>query len=209
MDDLDAGLDYARGAALAPHRQDLARLSAASVASAAARLGSGGHHAWGARSRRLLAHLDHQHKQGLRVGDFAEVPLDDFVGQPGDVPTPTRLRHILGSTLWSRFEAVRAFQDDLDHPTPDLAAHLAVALSALRFVLGLIEQTGEGYVADVTAALDAAERAVARARHRAVGAALGVAPGTVPDELAPVAQVWAEVAAAPFKKRLATIAAAV
>ena len=209
VDDLDAGLDYARGAALSPARRDLARLSAASVASAAARLGSGQHHAWGARSHRLLAHLDRQHQLGLRVGDYAAVPADDFVGAPGDVPAPTRLRHILGSALWARFEAVRAFQDDLAHPTPDLAAHLAVALSALRFVLGLVEATGDGYVADVSAALDAAERSVARARHRAVAAALGVAQGTVTAELAPVAEVWSEVTAPAFKKRLATVAAAV
>ena len=209
VDDLDAGLDYARGAALAPHRTDLARLSGASVTSAAARLGSGRHLAWGERSRRLLAHLDRQRDRGLLRSDFGPVPPDDFVGEPGEVPTPTRLRHILASTIWTRFETIRAFQDDLDRPTPALAAHLAVALSALRFVLGLVEGTGEGYVADVAAALDAAEREVAQARHRAVGAALGVAPGTVLHELAAVRHVWGEVTAPAFRKRLATVAASV
>ena len=202
-EDLDAGLDYARAASLAD-RPDLARLAADSVSRAAARLGSGRHREWGDRTRRLLDHLGRQ--RGAGVGDFAEVAFDDFVGQPGDAPSPTRLRHVLASALWSRFEAVRAFEDALDDPTPDLADHLAVALSALRLVVGVVEGAVGAPAADVTAALDAAEREVARTRHRAVAAAIGAGPGA---DLSRVRDVWSEITGGPFRQRLAAVAATV
>ncbi len=111
-DDLSAGLDHARGVALAPHRRDLAWLSRASLASAAERLGSPRHQAWTARTHRLLAHLD----DAFWAADVAEPPADDWAGEPGDAPTPTRLRHMLGSALWTRFEAICAFEDALEQP---------------------------------------------------------------------------------------------
>ena len=202
-EDLNAGLDRARSAAMAPQRDDLARRAVASLASAAGRLDSHRQHEWGAWTHRLLAHLDRQRDLGLRVDDWAPPPPDDFVGEPGDAPTPTRLRHTLGSALWGRFESIRAFEDDLAAPTLDIASHLAVALSSLRFVLGLVEGAAGPALAGVAAALDAAEREVARARHRAVGSVLSAA------DLAVVVEVWSEITAPPFKRRLADVLAAI
>ena len=183
---LAAGLGSAQRAARSSSREH-ARLAVAELAGAAAELDGPRHRDWRARAGRLLDHLDRQH--GLGEADFAEPAPDDWVGRPGDTPAPTRLGHVLGSAVWSRFEAVRAFEGRLAPPAPDGAAHLAVALSALRFVLGLAQPVA----ADVAAALDAAERAVTRAPH----------------EPAVVAGVWAEVVAAPFKGRLAEVAAAI
>ncbi|WP_412062837.1 CYTH domain-containing protein [Rubrivirga sp. IMCC45206] len=195
---LGDALDAARAAA-ATGRADLARLAADRVGRAADHLGTGPQ-AWGDRARRLAARLAAAADAGLRSDD---VPLsDDYVGAPGDAPTPTRLRHVLGSAVWARFEAVRAFEDDLAAPTPALAAHLAVALSGLHAVVELA-----GDPADVLPALARAERAVVEARGRHLAASLGASPGA--QALTALPQIWRQVTEAPFRQRLASVVAAV
>ena len=100
--------------------------------------------------------------------------------------------------MWKRFEALRAFEDDLAQPTPGLAAHLAVALSSLRFVVRLADPAAT----DIAAALEAAEREVTRTRHHAAE----TLPGS---DLSVVPQVWAEVVARPFRERLAAVVAGI
>ncbi len=201
--DLGAGLDHARRATLAPRPDETARLAAASLASAATRLDSHRQHDWSAWTHRLLAHLQRQRDLGLRTDDWAAPSPDDFVGDPGDAPTPALLRHTVGSALWARFESIRAFEADLDALTPDAASHLAVALSSLRFVLRLAESASGQAVADLSAALDGAEREVVRARDRTAGPVLSV------QDASAVAEVWSEITAPLFRKRLARVLAAI
>ena len=204
-EDLEAALDAGRSALLdSPARNVLARRAAAGLAAAADRLQSSRQRDWGARAGRLLDLLDAQQAAGLLRPDDA-APADDFVGQPGDAPTATRLRHVAGSALWSRFEAIRAAEDDLDRPTSDLAAHLAVAVSALRFTLGLVGEEADG-AHEVAAALGAAEQALAEARQRAVAARLGaVDPSDAEADLDVVAHVWRELTDRPFRAELAAV----
>ncbi|WP_412067334.1 CYTH domain-containing protein [Rubrivirga sp. IMCC43871] len=195
---LSDALDAARAAA-ATGRADLARLAADRVGQAADHLGAGPQ-VWGDRARRLASRLDAAAEAGLRSDDVALA--DDYVGPPGDAPTPTRLRHVLGSAVWSRFEAVCAFEDDLGTPTPELAAHLAVALSGLHAVVELA-----GDPAEVLPALASAERAVVEARGRHLAASLsGSASGL---SLTALPQIWRDVTEAGFRRRLASVVASV
>ncbi len=155
---------------------------------------------WGDRARRLASRLDAAAEAGLRSDDAALT--DDYVGAPGDAPTPTRLRHVLGSAVWARFEAVRAFEDDLEAPTPELAAHLAVALSGLHAV---VEWAGDP--AEVLPALARAERAVVEARGRHLAAALSGAPPV--RSLTALPQIWRDVTEVGFRLRLASVVASV
>ena len=195
---LAAALDAAGAAALAPERRGLAHDAVARLNAAAVHLDSLRQSDWRPRAHRLLAHLESQHQAGLPTSDFAQPAPDDLVGQPGDAPAPTRLHHVLGSAVWKRFEALRAFEDDLAQPTTDLAAHLAVALSSLRFVVRLADPAAT----DIAAALDAAEREVTRTRHHAAE----TLPGS---DLSVVPQVWAEIVARPFRERLAAVVAGI
>ena len=197
--DLDQALETARVALAEGGRSDLVRQATATLDAAAERL-RGGREPWGGRAHRLVERLAAQSADGARRSDDAPL-ADDFVGAPGDAPSPTRLRHMLGSAVWSRFEAIRALEDDLRTPTPALASHFAVALSGLRFVLSLVEPSGGRAVGDLSEALGAAEAAAVEVRQRhASGHA---------DALNDLADLWAEVTSPPFKKRVAGIVATV
>ena len=197
--DLDEALETARVALAEGGRADLVRQATATLGTAAERL-RGGREPWGARARRLVERLAAQSAAGARRSDDAPL-ADDFVGAPGDAPSPTRLRHMLGSAVWSRFEAIRALEDDLRAPSPALASHFAVALSGLQFVLSLVEPSGGRAVGELSEALGAAEAAAVELRQRhASGHA---------DALEDLADLWAEVTSLPFKKRVAGVVATV
>ncbi len=191
--DLDAGLDLARTALAGDGPADLVRRASTTLARAADRAVEAPA-PWKARALRLVARLASQVADGARRSDDAPL-ADDFVGAPGSAPSPTRLRHVLGSEVWRRFEAVLAVEEDLDRPTIDAASHLAVALSGLRFVISLAETTEREAVDDLVAGLAEAEGAVvaARSRHAAGdGQALDGLP-----------EVWDEATSPLVKRRLA------
>ena len=212
---LDRVLDAGR--AVSVPGADTARLSArraVAVANVRAQLGGGRQQAWGARARRLLDRLHAQHADGLLLGDDFALPPDDFVGAPGSLPVPSRLRHAVGSVLWARFEAVLAFEDEIAtlearsaDEVRDLAYHLAAAISALHFALGLAARATGRPVHEAAQALDAAEARVAGARHAHAAAVLA---GAAPSEpLAPIVrEVWASVTAAESRARLAAVVVA-
>ncbi|MEM6286049.1 MAG: hypothetical protein AAF845_02705, partial [Bacteroidota bacterium] len=184
------------------------------VAALRVRLGGDRHRAWGARARRLLARLDAQRAGGRLLADDLPPPPDDFVGEPGDVPGPTRLRHIVASLLWSRYEAVRAFEGDLRRPeaaSSDLAYHFAIAVSALHFALGLAQASG-GPVREVAKTLETAEREAVALRHRQrtaelLAEAAGVERPTA--SAAPLREIWKPLASPGFRARLAAVSARV
>ena len=203
--DLDAVLDYGRAAVTAAGaRPDLARRAADALDDAAARLDR--QRDWGARARRLLDRAAAEIADGHARSDDAPSPPDDFVGPPGQAPGPTRVRHVLGSALWSRFEAVRQLEDALAEPSPELAQRLAVALGGLRFVVDLAGF--EASPARLSGALSEAERAVAAARQRALARALIGGDGGG-DDLGPVVQAWHAATDRPLRAELAAVAAAI
>lgn len=202
---LDRVLDHDRAALFAERDRALDAVRAL--------LRGGRHRAWGPRARRLIDRLDAQHAAGLLIGDDFPAPPDDLVGQPGDVPAPSRLRHAAASMLWARFEAVRAFEDEVAAaPTPETAAHLALAIAGFRFVLALAANASAAPAATLSARLDAAEARVAAAYDQLRTAELVARAGGPPlaGELGTaVADVWAELTSEEVRREVADVAAGI
>ncbi|HEX9952401.1 MAG TPA: CYTH domain-containing protein [Rubricoccaceae bacterium] len=207
---LDDALDQDRAAA-APGADAARHTEARDRALARARdlLRGGRHRAWGPRARRLLDRLGAQHDAGLLIGDDFPAPPDDLVGEPGDVPAPSRLRHAAASMLWARYEAVRAFEDDVARgsaPSAETVYHLALAVSGLHFVLGLVAFAPSAPVRTLAARLDAAEARLAAYRTARRTADL---VGTAIPASADVADVRDDLVSADFRHALADVAARV
>ena len=194
---LDAALDRdAAGQDATDARADARRL-----------LGGGRHRAWGPRAHRLLERLGAQHAGGLLIGDDFPAPPDDLVGLPGDVPAAARLRHAGASMLWARYEALRAFEDDVDMPeTAEGVYHLTLAVSALHFVLGIVATATTGDARLLAGRLDAAEARLGARRQALRTAEL---TGT-PAEASPVVgEVWADLTSPDLRQCLADVAAGI
>ena len=162
------------------------------------------HRIWMERADRVVGRLAAQVESGLLIGDdFPTVP-DDWVGQPGERPVPSRLRHILASVVWERYESVRAFEDEVEGELSGLTAHhLAVAVSGLHFALGLASKTSDvAAVREAAAHLDEAERVVAAFRTATRSRRLE----TTADD---VREAWASLEEAAFRQLLGTITAAI
>ena len=204
--DLEAALDYDRAEGGAGDRAGRFRAARRrALASARAALGAGPRAAWSARAGRLVARLDAQAEAGLAVGDDVAAPPPDFVGPSGPAAAPSRLRHVLGSMLWGRYEAVRAFED-ASGERPETAEHFASALRALRFALDLAADASDGPAAELAATLAAAEARVTAERDRRRTAGLLGAPSPAPAAVREEARAFAEKA---FRERLAEVAVGV
>ncbi|MDT7856670.1 hypothetical protein RQM47_08465 [Rubrivirga sp. S365] len=204
--DLDAALDYDRAAAEAGPRAG--RFQAARRRALASAHGAlAGREAWSARAGRLVARLDAQDAAGVRSGDDAPAPPVDFVEPGRGGAGPSRLRHVLGSALWGRYEAVRAFEDagGADDPL-DVAEHVASALRALRFALGLAAGATDGPAHDLAATVAAAEARVTAERDRRRTAGLLGVRGPAP---AAVREAWTALAAPDVRRQLADVAAGI
>ena len=209
---LDRVLDHDRAAsALAPDAPEQAGIAAErdrALGTVRGLLNGGRHRAWGPRARRLLDRLGAQYDGGLLIGDDFPAPADDLVGQPGDAPAPSLLRHVAASMLWARYEAVRAFEDEVGGaPTAETAYHLALAISGLHFVLGIAASASSADVRALADRLDAAEARVAAHRHalRTVELVGGVAPEADPV----LADTWADLASESVRREIADVAAGI
>ena len=205
---LDAAQDYDR--AVAEGARHLEPVRDAHLESARRILEGGRQRAWGHRSKRLLGRLQAQGREGLLIGDDFPAPPDDFIGEVGDRPVPSRLRHVLGSLVWRRYEDILAFEDDIETAfTPDLAYHLATAVSGLHFVLGLAEHTTPDAARDLARVLNRAEALAAAYRHERQTAALRDGQGELRYAAEEVREVWRLLASAQFRERLARVAVGV
>lgn len=208
--DLDVALDLGRAsAAYGIGRVDLAVRRAQALESALGHLGADRQRDWAQRAQRLLRRLSEQSADGLLLSDDAPPPPDDFVGQQGGVPVPSRLGHVIGSMLWSRYEAVRAFEGHLEGDVDaETSYRLATAISGLHFVLGLAAKASEGPIQEVAAALTEAEQQVAEYRHaRRTGELVG-APADGEAGGGAVREAWRRLIAPEFRAQLAAVAAA-
>ena len=211
---LDAALDADRAAAAdAEAKGYFEGLREGAIEAACGRLGSDLQRAWRDRVRLLLARLDAQRVDGPPVGGDAPQPSDDVMGDPVEVPVPTRFRHVLASMLWARYEAVRAFEMDTAAAVPASQAYrLAVAVSGLHFALGLAERASAGPVREVAELLDAEEHRILRyrnARRTADLLAEAGRPAPVVEAGTSVQEAWQALVAPAFRARLAEVAAQV
>ncbi|MEM1054017.1 MAG: CYTH domain-containing protein [Bacteroidota bacterium] len=120
---------------------------------------------WIDRASRLVDRLAAQREAGSATPDDAPLPWDDYIDEPTDQPTRSRLRHLLGTALWSRVEAVLVWERDGEAPSRDDAYALALACSGIRFVLGLAERVAPEPVRRADALLESAEADLVRV-HR-------------------------------------------
>ena len=171
---------------------------------AARHLTPGRHRIWMERAHRLTGRLAEQLRSGLLIGDDFPLIADDWVGQPGDRPMPSRLRHILASVVWDRYESVRAFQDEVgDGLTPLTAHHLAVAVSGLHFALGLASKASDpSAVREAASQLDDAERVVAAFRT-------AIRSRSAETTEADVRHAWASLEEVAFRQLIANITASI
>ena len=196
--ELDAAVDYGRAAAAAGARAGRYEAARRRALAAAGRTLGAGRSAWAARARRLVARLDGQ--DPVAPADDAAPPPADFV-EVGAPPEPSRLGHVLGSAVWARYEAVRAFEGG--GTGPGTAEHFASALRALRFALGLSESPGARALADEVGAAEA--RVAAERDRRRLAGLLGAAPPAP----AAVRAEWAGLLAPAFRDRLADVVAGI
>lgn len=124
---------------------------------------------WIGRAQRLVDRLASQHEAGTDTPDDAPRPWDNYVGEVDDQPSRSRLRHILGTALWSRVEGVLVWERGGDPPSTDDAYPLALACSGIRFVLGLSEQAAPEQVREADGLLETIEAEFMRAHRGASG----------------------------------------
>lgn len=112
---------------------------------------------WIGRAERLVERLGSQHAAGISAPDDAPFPWDDYDGDAIDQPVRARVRHLLGTALWTRVEALMVWDREGDGPSVADAYALALAASGVRFVLGLAEGTAPEPVRRADALLETAE----------------------------------------------------
>lgn len=167
---LAAGLDHAlhldRLASSAPEDADLAQRAERARESVRALLEDRSFEVWIGRAQRLVDRLALQQRAGVETPDDAPAPWDDYSPETGSVRPRSRMRHLLGSALWTRVEAVLAWEQDGAAPLASDAQKIALACSGIRFVLGLAESASPEAVRKADALLERSESAfldVARA----------------------------------------------
>lgn len=190
----------------------------------AAHLGGAAHVQWLDRYERLLARLRAQAEAGLG-DDYREAP-DDYLDEAPERPARDRLRHMLGSALWDRYEALRAYDAVAragDEAAEELLYPLGVACAALQYVLGLASGCADDTVKPASRALADVERHLIVLHHaRRAERALGPLAYTPPvlslrrrlRALADAARAevpsrWATVAGEPFREALARVVVAI
>src|SRR5690606_13348048 len=174
----DAARDDAAGEngnAYAPALSTLDAQREGMLAAVIERLRGPVHAQWLTRYRRLLDHLRRQIDAGLLVGDDYRGAPDDYLGETPERPTRDRLRHMLGSALWDRYEALRAYDAVArsgDAEAEDLLYPLGVACAALQYVLGLATGCAGDAVRPASRTLAGVERHLVVRHHarRAAGA---------------------------------------
>jgi CHAD domain-containing protein len=117
--------------------EDLDVRRASALNALEARLQADAHGQWLRRFGRLLSLLREQIDAGLSAGDNVRALPDDYVSEESDRPQRTQLQHMLGSCLWSRYEALQAYDDAVAAGANSALYPLGVACSALQFALGL------------------------------------------------------------------------
>lgn len=194
---------------------------------------------------RQVAHRDLvQYFDSARYRRFIE-ELGEFLNTPGagvaagaaDPPAPVQVRHVLGSTLWQRYEAVRAYEVVLSAAPPATLHALRIECKYLRYTLEFFQEVlgpgaaplirqviavqdhlGEIQDAEVAGQLLAEYLAKAYRAQVAVSAAEAVDLDGVTRYLAQrrghsrqmtatFPQVWKQIDSAKFRRRLAAVAA--
>lgn len=215
-------------AAFTPVLRTLDAEREAALEAAVAQLQGAAHARWLARFERLLRHLRAQVAGGILAGDHEREQSDDYLDEDPERPVRDRLRHMLGSALWDRYEALRAY-DAVAGGSPEGVSSeaplypLGVACAAMQYVLGLAAGCASEAVGTGARTLAAVEHHLV-VLHHARRAAEALAPfADAPpvralrvrlEALAATARSevpahWAAVAGMPFREALARVVVAV
>ena len=154
---LDRAIDLSRQSEAAPGDAVLSERRQRAMDSVRTLLEGRSFEAWIGHAQRILDRLSTQRRAGVASPDDARGPWDDYVADAGGLPGRSRVRHLLGSAIWSRVEGLMAWEKEEEVPDANDAYHLALACSGIRFVLGLAEASAPAPVRRADALLETAE----------------------------------------------------
>ncbi len=189
--------------------------------------------------RELIQYFDNSRYRRFidELGEFVTTSGAGVAGGLGDPVAPVQVRHVLGSTLWQRYEAVRAYEAVLASAPPATLHALRIECKYLRYTLEFFEEVlgpgaaplirqviavqdhlGEIQDAEVASQLLAEYLAKAYRAQAAVSAAEAVDLDGVARYLAQrrghsrqmtatFPQAWKQIESAKFRRRLAAVVA--
>ena len=156
--------------AFAPVLDALTQQRAAAFEALLVRLDGALHTQWLDRFERLLTLLQTQVEAGLAVGDHLRELPDDYLDDEIVRPQRAQIHHMLGSVLWDRYEALRAY-DALVARDPSVSLYpLGVACASLQFALGLAAGCSEADVHTASEPLGEVESHLMLLHHARVAA---------------------------------------
>jgi hypothetical protein len=175
---------------------------AAALRRVTTRLTAARHVQWRRRMGRLLSLLEARVSAGDLEAGFFRRPPTDYVGDDAARPHRLFMRHLVASTVWRRYEEIRAYEALIETPDEVQLRPLAARCAALAFTLGLATDAAPAEaraasrrLADLEASLGALRRAAALPESE---------PADAPD----IGAAWTAVTDDAFRASLAAVAAA-
>ncbi len=190
-------------------------------------------------NRELIQYFDSARYRRFidELGEFLTTPGAGVAAGSTDPAAPVQVRYVLGSTLWQRYEVVRAYEVALASPPPSTLHALRIECKYLRYTLEFFQEVlgpgaaplirqviavqdhlGEIQDAEVASRLLAEYLARAYREQAAVSTADAVDLGGVSRYLAQrrdhsrkmivsFPQAWKQIDSAKFRRRLAMVVA--
>ena len=92
--------------------------------------------------RDLIDHFDSPRYARLvdKLGDFLTTPGAGVTGTKGSLAAPSQVRHVLASTVWQRYETVRAYEAVLPEAAPETLHALRIECKYLRYTLEFFQE---------------------------------------------------------------------
>jgi CHAD domain-containing protein len=93
-------------------------------------------------NRELVDYFDSARYRRLveKLGDFLTTAGAGVVDEKKSAASPVQVRHVLGSTLWQRYETVRAYEVLLPAATPESLHALRIECKYLRYTLEFFQE---------------------------------------------------------------------
>jgi hypothetical protein len=202
--DADATIDAARagGGAVAG---DMEARRTAALRRVTTRLTAARHAQWRRRMGRLLSLLEARVAAGDLEAGFFRQPPTDYVGDDEKRPHRLYMRHLVGSTIWRRYEEIRAYESLIDGRDEARLRPLAARCAALAFTLGLASDAAPAQARAASRRLADLEASLGGLRRAGSLPEAGPADAVDPHL---VGAAWTAVVDDAFRSDLAAVAAA-